>query len=328
MDCRLWALQKSGLIAIISIVTGLGFAPFLQAKPRTQFVTNAIPAAVVVPLAGQSNTPLMTDSAPVSNTCGFCVIGNTRTYLGITSRLYAGMSAERPSFVVNMGNAVNQADNENEWLLLRNASAPLARGMRYYGVPGTIDRGSQIFYDFFRQDRQPPWFSFVSGNAGFVILDSAGLQAGTGQMAWLEETARAMRTNAFLFLFLNQPVHSRVPGAAQRDPGALLGALVGSGMFDLVFSGNRSFYERLTGNGSTFVITGGGGAPLEDVSAGDGPGAGSGDSGEGEPGRGETNGACLKSAYHYCSVSITNRRLSFSARSVDGAVIDSFVIVK
>jgi hypothetical protein len=83
---------------------------------------------------------------------------------------------------------------------------------------------------------------------------------------------------------------------------------------DAVFSGHSHAYERYAYNGIQYIVTGGGGAPLYDLTVDTVP-----------PIR-----QFGRSAYHYCAVDVDPAAgtLTIAATDLDGEVFDAVVLSK
>jgi len=76
---------------------------------------------------------------------------------------------------------------------------------------------------------------------------------------------------------------------------------------DIVFNGHDHDYERSVINNITYVVTGGGGAPLYDV--------------------GHSSWTVYsEKTYHYCLLNVTSEQLTLQAIKPDGTLFDSFTI--
>ena len=76
---------------------------------------------------------------------------------------------------------------------------------------------------------------------------------------------------------------------------------------DIVFNGHDHFYERAQVDNITYVVTGGGGAPLYDVGS-------------------SWWTVYAEKTYHYCLITANQSVLTFDVIKPDGAIFDSFSI--
>lgn len=133
------------------------------------------------------------------------------------------------------------------------------------------------------------YFSFDSGNVHFVVLDS-NVPGDATQRAWLANDL-ATTTRKWKFVFLHHTPYSCANGIASLGSNATVRSnwnpLFEYYGVDVVFDGHDHIYERskpldefsdpngtpgTDGRSSIYVMTGGGGATLDDAAMGDGTG--------------------------------------------------------
>jgi 3',5'-cyclic AMP phosphodiesterase CpdA len=98
----------------------------------------------------------------------------------------------------------------------------------------------------------------------FIVLDSeTPLWEGTYQRGWLDQDI-SKSTAAYIVVLLHRPVYGTGPHGAEdaKVLPAMLAPLFQRGRVSAVFSGHDHLYERSEVDGITYVVAGGGGAPL------------------------------------------------------------------
>jgi uncharacterized protein (TIGR03437 family) len=165
------------------------------------------------------------------------------------------------------------------------------------------------------------YYSFDWGDAHFTSIDSNLLPTASvdRMLAWLENDLRSTR-NFWKIVFLHHPPYPT--GHHLGDPicatvRARVNPILERNGVQLVLAGHEHGYERSLplvadqavqgGLGTTYVISGGGGADLHDVNAG-----------------GQT--AIALSAYNYLRVSIDGITMTVRATGIDGNEIERFVL--
>jgi uncharacterized protein (TIGR03437 family) len=165
------------------------------------------------------------------------------------------------------------------------------------------------------------YYSFDWGDAHFTSIDSNLLPAASvdRMLGWLDNDLRSTR-NFWKIVFLHHPPYPT--GQHLGDPicatvRARVNPILERNGVQLVLAGHEHGYERSlplaadqavpAGLGTTYVITGGGGADLHAVNAG-----------------GQT--AIALSAYNYLRVSIDGMTLTVRATGIDGSEIERFVL--
>jgi hypothetical protein len=170
--------------------------------------------------------------------------------------------------------------------------------------------------DFFYLPGNEQWYTFTYGNARLVCLQVDGTDIdgadsffpGSEQYEWLEETLLA-NTKPWLFVVFHIPPYTSVDEGWESWVRQILTPLFDWYGVDVVFNGHRHNYERNEVNGIndvTYVVTGGGGAPLYEME-------------EQEPTQ-----AAFAAAHHFVLVEIEGDHLKATAISKGGKVLDVF----
>lgn len=210
----------------------------------------------------------------------FCVIGDMQQggepkRLQIVSRLAAGMAEERPQVVLTCGDYIDgSSDPAVSRRQLEQVLQALSPLQRYGEVPlasalGNHDRA--LSSEVLRATFGPPYYSFNLQQCHFIVLDTQqpeqyGRIEGQ-QWAWLLQDLQQAQGARFIFVVMHQPlfpvsVHrgsslDKYPRFRDR-----LHELFVRMRVTCVFHGHEHQYNRQERDGVTYVITGGGGAPL------------------------------------------------------------------
>ncbi len=207
----------------------------------------------------------------------FVVLGDCRSGDEVYRALVKMAMERKPDFILNTGDMIATPGDKKEWAKFWEMSKPIT--VPYFLTVGNHDvhpkiLGSEATYkELVNLPGNKLYYSFVAGNSLFIVLDtSIGGQEKkvTGeQYTWLEGVL--LNSNQrHKFVFLHHPLYSdsrkgkhagnsldRYPKERDR-----LEALFVKNKVDLVFAGHEHLYRRLTADGITQVISGGGGAPL------------------------------------------------------------------
>lgn len=233
----------------------------------------------------------------------FVVYGDNRSVPQMHAAVARQIAEEKPDFVVNVGDVVGKGANLPAWideyfLPIRYYSADvptyISIGNHEYGGYWDI-RTVPPFEKYVRHPvcsvgSNEYFFSFEFANSRFIFLDpnkdedptgDGGniIRPGTQQYDWLEqELIKADRENTWTFVILHEPPYSECWSGSYYDGEAplrkYLVPLLEKHDVTIVFSGHTHDYERglphppydpKTGKGNniTYVITGGGGARLD-----------------------------------------------------------------
>ncbi len=276
-------------------------------------------------------------TAPAANgEFSFLVYGDTRTFPSRHKLVSDTMARSEPdaAFVVNTGDLV-ESPTIGRFKNLFWAIAELACNHSYLAVIGNHERGHSRYYDFLslpngggKQDEE--WWSFDYGNVHFVGLNSNVFTGANAinrmreQIQWLRDDLN--QTEAmFKLVFFHHPIYSSTWSAGQDESlRSMWEPIFIENGVDVVFNGHMHCYEHFYNNGIHHVVTGGGGAPLQ------------------EPVNYQANGTVFRryEMLHYVRVTVNDNVLQVETVPVaevyddkthivtDSEPIDSFTITK
>lgn len=211
--------------------------------------------------------------------CRLAVYGDDRDGPGPHQALIEGMEAAAPTIILNTGDIVRHNDDEAGWK--SHLGTTLRIGRR---VPVILALGNHELYTMGRpaaarervlrtypaphdplaESLQLPSgvFHVVVGDALFIVLDSnSPLGPGSPQRAFLEQALDGRGKARHVFVALHHgPISAGSHGG--HPEGAGLSELFTRAGVTAVFSGHDHTYQRIVRGGVSYVVTGGGGAPL------------------------------------------------------------------
>jgi hypothetical protein len=249
------------------------------------------------------------ESTPFS----FAAFGDSRTTPEQSSVVGRQMASHEPHFLLHSGDLVSNGTAYEQWE--EQFFSPLGDTLNHvpiFPVLGNHEQNSEHFYNFFPSGS---WYSFNYGDTQFIALDtntaSGGFAPGTEQHAWLEQTLKETDATWRIVWFHHPPYSSGNHGCSfeQREAFA---PLFEKYKVDMVFNGHDHIYERsfpmqanerADDSGVIYIVTGGGGAPLYSVNAGDWT-------------------AYATAVHHCCIVSIDGPLLQLVAYSLHGDIVD------
>lgn len=238
-------------------------------------------------------------------------VGDTR--LGPDAeRVLTQIAAAAPDLIIHLGDISYSEGDERAWdewvslLTTKLPGIPIAYVTGNHDIETATDR-AQI--SLFRGEEAD--YSFDAGPVHFVVLDSNHIT--DAQSAWLsKDLASAKRTGAWVVPLEHFPWYSSgsVHGGSEDARQADEAAFAANGV-KLAFAGHEHNYERTKPiQGTTYIVTGGGGAPLyEDF----GPTA-------------PDWSAKREMRHEFVLVDFTRTSAVGEARGADGAVLDAFTI--
>lgn len=249
----------------------------------------------------------------------FDVLGSSGVASNAQHAIAAEIVTDAPDFVLHTGDVVFPR------------GALCHYGLRYFGpyedlignVPvapaaGEIDlraSSGKAFRESFElaadpDESNPLYHSFDYGPVHVVVLDSEPYErddqeAIDQQRSWLTEDLQGS-VLPWTVVMIHRPPYSSTNGAASEAIRDDLGPIFAENGVDLVLSGHARNYERFQPDGGvTYVVTGGGGAGLQDL--GD-----------------DRTSVAAASVHHYLSVEAGPDAMSVRVIDDEGAVIDSF----
>ncbi len=266
----------------------------------------------------------------------FAVYGDMR-YPGHAAHrtIVEALVREAPALIVNTGDLTDVGSEESNWQKYFEITAPMGAIAPVVPALGNHDAdrrgtGALLTWSLFGVPAKGPpgWTSLDLGGVHFVILSTNEMR-NPAQVAWLrDDLARARRHHArAIFAFCHEGpwahgLHGGAPEMA-RDYAPLLAAA----HVDVLFSGHDHIYERGVGTTSegnlTYVVTGGGGAPLYNPScrAASGP----------PPNVPHPLPPCpasvavLTNSYHYIMVEVAPDGVTLCPRHPDGSPVEACV---
>jgi len=255
-------------------------------------------------ICGNMSSPVasFTTKPSTNKAFKFIVYGDNRTQVKIHERVSKQIAKENAAFVINVGDVVSRGEVLPQWIdeyflpiRFYSSTTPsyISIGNHEYGgfwdqrkVPpferyvshpiGTV--GSTQYY-----------FSFNYGKSHFIILDpNEGENGGddsiispdSQQYNWFKQDLKdAQKTSDWIFVIMHEPPYSECWSGGYYDGEPPLRKyivpLIEANNVSVVFSGHTHDYERGLphkaydpktgkGNNAAYIITGGGGASLDD----------------------------------------------------------------
>lgn len=245
----------------------------------------------------------------------FVVFGDTRSRNDVHQRVVnAILKHGTPDFVVHTGDLVADGSDSGLWPVFFDIERQLLRSTAFYPSLGNHERNSREFYDYF--DVHSPYYSFNWGNSHIAVINSdlgnaaaspsAKEKFWTEQTSWLQADLEKNQKADFRFVVAHHPPFSAVASRQAGNPE--MAALVP--MFEKYkvtagFFGHDHNYQHYLKNGIHYFITGGGGAPLYDVS--------------------KPDPAITKkvvSTEHFVAIAVEGKKATVEAIALDGALIE------
>ncbi len=206
----------------------------------------------------------------------FVVYGDNRTRPAVHQKIIDAIVAHGvPDMVLQSGDMVADGDDSRLWAEFFSIEKTLLTQTAFYPALGNHEHNSHNYYDILQKTKS--YYSFDWGKAHFAVLNSdiGNISKVPGERAafwdeetrWLEEDLRTHQTADYRFVSAHHPPYTAV--ASRQGDNAHMTALVPmlekyhvtAGWF-----GHDHNYQHYLQNGIHYIVSGGGGAPLYDVS--------------------------------------------------------------
>jgi hypothetical protein len=250
----------------------------------------------------------------------FVAYGDTRTNRDAHVSVLNAIGRQNPKLILNTGDLVAKSLNElwDEYFEDVCSKTGVGQKIPIYSSPGNHEKGAMYFENVLMPHNNPAnspaFYSFDYGSVHFISLNSEiPYDSLSDQFLWLMNDLRSegAKKATFKVAYWHRPPYSSsVHGSDLKTRGVLCPVLETHGV-DIVFNGHDHVYERTKAiNGTTYVVTGGGGAPLYDFKS-------------------ENEWTAYKEKnYHFCLLSVEGKRMKMLMIRPDGEVRDSLNIVK
>jgi acid phosphatase type 7 len=270
---------------------------------------------------------------PAPEPVRFAVYGDMR-YPGHDAHrtIVAALAREAPPIVFNTGDLTDVGSEESNWQKYFEIAGPLDAIAPIVPAQGNHDgerrgTGGPITAALFGMSPQPPfWKSLDFGGVHFVLL-STNEMTNMAQRDWLrEDLASARRHHArAIFAFCHEGPWSHGLHGSSDLMARVYAPILAAAHVDVLFSGHDHIYERGVGSTPagklTYIVTGGGGAPLYDPSCRAASGPPPGD--VPHPLRPcPSSVAVLTKTYHYITVEVAKSGITLCPKHPDGTPVE------
>jgi len=256
---------------------------------------------------------------PKSNKVRFVAYGDTRTNPKDHKMVVDGITAAKPEFVLHTGDLVSNGRNDGDWdSQFFGPAAIMLQSTVLFPTPGNHEREADYYYQYFSLPGNEKWYSFDWGNCHVVSLDSCvDIEPGSEQNEWLKNDLKQSGAE-WKILFFHHPLYSAYSGRSseRKEMRSDLENVLLEGGVDIVFNGHDHLYSRTgpvtsikyPGKAITYVVTGGGGAPLYKPM--------------------QVSWAVTARDLNYCIIDVDDGRFNLTALTPEGKQIDAFTITK
>jgi len=199
----------------------------------------------------------------------FAVYGDTRTQDDIHRRIVERIVVQKPSLAINTGDLVADGRELDQWERFFQISQPLIQSVPLYPVLGNHEQNSPLYFRFFSLPGAERYYSFNWGDCHFIALDSdEPYLTSPDQLKWLQDDLERHKDYPYIIVFFHHPPHTLVKDRISfaQKVRQVLCPILEKYRVSVVFCGHDHNYQHFLINGIHYIVTGGGGAPLYDIS--------------------------------------------------------------
>lgn len=262
----------------------------------------------------------------------FAVISDTQGNPKVSGAVAKHAWALRPNFLLHPGDLVSTGTVKSQWLEhFFSSMKPLLERVAFFPVLGNHERDARFYYDYMSLPAPEYYYTFSYSNAQFFLIDSnREVGPGSEQFLFLERELKKSRAQWKIVCY-HHPAYSSDEndyGDTWSGPSSRgdlrtrkLVPLFDRYGVDIVWNGHIHSYERTwplrqdhatsPGNGTVYMITGGGGGGLET------PG----------PIRPFFQNT-VKRGHHFCYVAVNGNTLELKSYDLEGRLFDTTTIQK
>ncbi len=194
----------------------------------------------------------------------FAVVGDSRDNPNLYKKILKMIADDKVAFLVHTGDLVSHG-YQPEFVEFRELMKDFP--LPFLPVPGNHDSPDGLLREYLQYTGAPgPHYSFEYGLLHFAMADTHLGDMPSAELAWLDQDLAATKKPVKI-VALHYPPWD--PGGTQyvmHSGNAEFMALMEKHQVRYVLAGHIHAYDQGTRNGITYVITGGGGAPLSPTS--------------------------------------------------------------
>ena len=245
----------------------------------------------------------------------FVVYGDTRDGHDVHRKLVAMILAQKPDLVLQTGDLVHRGSDDSLWKIYDEITGPMRHKIPVYPARGNHDVGGtgyekRVTAPFTSGNKL--YYSFDKGACHFVSVDNfSPYGPDSPQYRWLDQDlAAAQKKVTHIFVYFHEPPYSIGSHGSNLDIRQTLCPLFVKYGVRAVFCGHDHIYYRTKRDGITYVVSGGGGAPLYAC----------------DPNKGAIEGDKWESVHHILVCDVDGDTITATALREDGTTLDHFTI--
>ncbi|MEN6444658.1 MAG: metallophosphoesterase [Candidatus Cloacimonas sp.] len=192
----------------------------------------------------------------------FAIYGDTRSNPEIHRQIVQQIVSHHPEATFHLGDLNSFGLAQKEYDNFLQIIAPLNINKAFYPARGNHEKDLNLFLKNFPYLKGSSYYTIYADSIRFIILDSVlDLSPGSEQYRWLQKQLLE-RTPSLLLL--HHPIFSSGEHSDELGLQLFLPELLKNSSVKAVFSAHDHNYERSEYKGITYIVSGGGGAPLRE----------------------------------------------------------------
>ncbi|HNW24329.1 MAG TPA: metallophosphoesterase [Candidatus Cloacimonas sp.] len=192
----------------------------------------------------------------------FAIYGDTRSNPEIHRQVVQQIVIHKPEATFHTGDLNSSGKTQKEYDSFLQIISPLCQFNRFFPARGNHEKDLALFLQNFPYLNGSSYYTVFQDSIRFIILDSVlDLSPGSAQFNWLQ---KQLKENIPSLLILHHPVFSSGEHSDELGLQLFLPELLQNSSVKAVFSAHDHNYERSEFKGITYIVTGGGGAPLRE----------------------------------------------------------------
>ena len=236
----------------------------------------------------------------------FAIYGDTRSNPEIHRQVVQQIVIHKPEATFHTGDLNSSGKTQKEYDSFLQIISPLCQFNRFFPARGNHEKDLALFLQNFPYLNGSSYYTVFQDSIRFIILDSVlDLSPGSAQFNWLQ---KQLKENIPSLLILHHPVFSSGEHSEELGLQLFLPELLQKSSVKAVFSAHDHNYERSEFKGITYIVTGGGGAPLREKETAN------------------PYSLVFIKTHHYLIGEREGKSIIFKVYNLDNKILDSFTI--
>ena len=234
------------------------------------------------------------------------IYGDTRSNPDIHKQIVKQIATFKPEAIFHTGDLNSSGKNQKEYDTFFQIISPLTQFGEFYPARGNHEKDLSLFLKNFPYLNGSSYYTVMYDSIRFIILDSVlDLSPTSEQYCWLH---KQLQEKIPSLLILHHPVFSSGEHSDELGLHLFLPELLQQSSVKVVFSAHDHNYERSEYNNITYIVTGGGGAPLREIYSHN------------------PYSLVFSKQHHYIIAEREGPLINFKVYALSGDIIDTFLI--